>query len=55
LCNQREANWEDRSHLYTFAAKRGSALVPAPKPGEKASDARQNLENEERDINIFIN
>ena len=21
LCNQREANWEDRSHFYTFAAK----------------------------------
>jgi RNA polymerase sigma factor (TIGR02999 family) len=21
LCNQRQANWEDRSHFYTFAAK----------------------------------
>jgi RNA polymerase sigma factor (TIGR02999 family) len=21
LCNQREANWEDRSHFYTFSAK----------------------------------
>jgi RNA polymerase sigma factor (TIGR02999 family) len=21
LCNQREANWQDRSHFYTFAAK----------------------------------
>jgi tetratricopeptide (TPR) repeat protein len=37
------------------AVERGLSLVPGPKPGEKASDARQNLENEKRDIQIFIN
>jgi len=34
--------------------ERGFALVPAPKTGEKPSDAWQNLANEERDIKIFI-
>jgi tetratricopeptide (TPR) repeat protein len=34
--------------------ERGLGLVPGPAPGQKASDARQNLENEERDIKIFI-
>ena len=27
LCNQREANWEDRSHFYTFAAKEMRMLL----------------------------
>ena len=36
------------------AVERGLAIVPAAKAGEKPSDARQNLENEERDIKIFI-
>ena len=34
--------------------QRGLALVPGPKAGEKASDAWQNLADEERDIKIFI-
>jgi hypothetical protein len=30
--------------------ERGLAMVPGPAAGQKASDARQNLENEERDM-----
>jgi tetratricopeptide (TPR) repeat protein len=34
--------------------ERGLAIVPGPAPGEKRSGARENLEDEERDIKIFI-
>jgi tetratricopeptide (TPR) repeat protein len=36
------------------AVQRGFTLVQAPKAGEKASDAWQNLADEQRDIKIFI-
>jgi RNA polymerase sigma factor (TIGR02999 family) len=35
LCNQREANWQDRSHFFTFAAKVMRMLL--------ADHARRNL------------
>ncbi len=34
--------------------QRGLAMVPAPPPGQKPSQARENLENELRDIRILI-